>query len=131
MREIALPPPPLPPRTGTRLTPTSPPLLLPPSTATPWIGKFRFGLDVDEDPPFVMTAVFKEEMEVVEGMDVSCSCVGDPRVLGTRESRGMRLPAVGVTEVMGVETASVLVVVEVVVKEVERGREDEEMEGKE
>ncbi len=34
--------------------------------------------------------------EVVEGAAVSCSCVGEPRVLGTRDSCGTRLPPVGV-----------------------------------
>lgn len=74
--------------------------------------------------PFVMTAVFVEEgmegMDVVEGTDVSCSCVGDPRVLGTRERRGVRLPVIGVVEVTGVEAPPVVMEVVVVA---ERGRE--------
>lgn len=38
--------------------------------------------------------------EVVEGEAVSCSWVGDPRVLGTRT--GTRLPEVGVVTTLGV-----------------------------
>lgn len=92
------------------------------------MGEVRLGADVDEVLPFVTTVVFTE---VVEGADVSCSCVGDPRVLGTRERRGVRLPTMGVVEVMGVELPPPVITGEVVVVVVvvERGRREEEEKG--